>query len=173
MADTPSNAPHFQPDGRPVDEQLGELRVKIDAVDQQLLALLNQRARLAQAVGEVKKLDGSPVFRPDREAQVIDRVKNANPGPVRADSLAPIWREIMSACRALESRQRVAFLGPIGTFSEQAALNYFGSSIEPVACPSIDEVFRATSAQSVDFGVVPIENSTEGVVARSLDLLQQ
>lgn len=177
MADTPSpSAPggaHFQPDGRPVDEQLGELRVKIDAVDQQLLALLNQRAQLAQAVGEVKKLDGSPVFRPDREAQVIDRVKNANPGPVRADSLAPIWREIMSACRALESRQRVAFLGPIGTFSEQAALNYFGSSIESVACPSIDEVFRATSAQSVDFGVVPIENSTEGVVARSLDLLQQ
>lgn len=176
MADTPSPssaAPHFQPDGRPVDVQLGELRVKIDAVDQQLLSLLNQRAQLAQAVGEVKKLDGSPVFRPDREAQVIDRVKNGNPGPVRNDSIAPIWREIMSACRALEGRQRVAFLGPIGTFSEQAALNYFGSSIDAVVCPSIDEVFRATSAQSADFGVVPIENSTEGVVARSLDLLLQ
>jgi len=168
-----ADAPHFQPDGRPVDEQLGDLRVRIDAVDQQLLALLNQRARLAQAVGEVKKLDGSPVFRPDREAQVIDRVKNANPGPIRADSIAPIWREVMSACRALEARQRVAFLGPIGTFSEQAALNYFGSSIDAVVCPSIDEVFRATSAQSADFGVVPIENSTEGVVARSLDLLLQ
>ncbi len=177
MADTPSSSrplgAHFQPDGRPVDEQLGDLRVKIDSVDQQLLALLNQRAQLAQAVGEVKKLDGSPVFRPDREAQVIDRVKNANPGPIRADSIAPIWREVMSACRALEGRQRVAFLGPIGTFSEQAALNYFGSSIEAMACPSIDEVFRATSAQSADFGVVPIENSTEGVVARSLDLLLQ
>ncbi|TDP88422.1 chorismate mutase [Aquabacterium commune] len=173
MADTIANTLHFQPDGRPVDEQLGELRVKIDTVDQQLLALLNQRAQLAQAVGEVKKLDGSPVFRPDREAQVIDRVKNANPGPVRHDSIAPIWREIMSACRALEGRQRVAFLGPIGTFSEQAALNYFGSSIDAVVCPSIDEVFRATSAQSADFGVVPIENSTEGVVARSLDLLLQ
>ena len=168
-----ADAPHFQPDGRPVDEQLGDLRVRIDAVDQQLLALLNQRARLAQAVGEVKKLDGSPMFRPDREAQVIDRVKNANPGPIRADSIAPIWREVMSACRALEARQRVAFLGPIGTFSEQAALNYFGSSIDAVVCPSIDEVFRATSAQSADFGVVPIENSTEGVVARSLDLLLQ
>jgi chorismate mutase/prephenate dehydratase len=177
MADTPSsgNTPgaHFQPDGRPVDEQLGDLRVKIDALDQQLLALLNQRAQLAQAVGEVKKLDGSPVFRPYREAQVIDRIKNANPGPIHADSIAPIWREVMSACRALECRQRVAFLGPIGTFSEQAALNYFGSSIEAMACPSIDEVFRATSAQSADFGVVPIENSTEGVVARSLDLLLQ
>ena len=174
MADTPTPpSSHFQPDGRPVDEQLGELRVKIDAVDQQLLSLLNQRAQLAQAVGEVKKLDGSPVFRPDREAQVIDRVKNGNPGPVRNDSIAPIWREIMSACRSLEARQRVAFLGPIGTFSEQATLNYFGSSIEPMACPSIDEVFRATSARSADFGVVPIENSTEGVVARSLDLLLQ
>lgn len=162
---------HFQPDGRPVDEQLADLRVKIDAVDQQLLDLINARARLAQAVGEVKKLDGSPIFRPDREAQVIDRVKNRNPGPVRKDSIAPIWREIMSACRALEARQRVAFLGPVGTFSEQATLDYFGSSIEPVSCPSIDEVFRATTAGTADFGVAPIENSTEGVVARSLDLL--
>lgn len=176
MADpqAPNGAPgHFQPDGRPVEEQLADLRVRIDVVDQQLLKLLNERARLAQAVGEVKKLDGSPVFRPDREAQVIDRLKNRNPGPVLADSIAPIWREIMSACRSLEARQRVAFLGPMGTFSEQATLNYFGSSIEPIACPSIDEVFRATSARSADFGVVPIENSTEGVVARSLDLLLQ
>lgn len=174
MADTPDSAPgHFQPDGRPVDEQLADLRVQIDSVDQQLLTLLNQRARLAQAVGEVKKIDGSPVFRPDREAQVIDRVKARNPGPVASDSIAPIWREVMSACRALESRQRVAFLGPIGTFSEQATLNYFGSSIEPLSCPSIDEVCRATVSGSADFGVLPIENSTEGVVARSLDLLLQ
>ena len=162
---------HFQPDDRPVDDQLADLRVRIDAVDQQLIALINQRARLAQAVAEVKKLDGSPVFRPDREAQVIDRVKAQNPGPVREDSLAPIWREIMSACRALEAQQRVAFLGPIGTFSEQATLNYFGSSIDALACPSVDEVFRATISGSADYGVVPVENSTEGVVARSLDLL--
>lgn len=174
MADTLDAASgHFQPDGRPVDEQLADLRVKIDSVDQELLSLLNQRAKLAQAVGEVKKIDGSPVFRPDREIQVIERVKNGNPGPVRDDSIAPIWREIMSACRALEARQRVAFLGPIGTFSEQAMLQYFGSSIDPHPCRSIDEIFRATAAQSADFGVVPIENSTEGVVARSLDLLLQ
>ena len=166
-------AEHFQPDNRPVDEQLGELRVQIDALDQQLLTLLNQRARLAQAVGEVKKIDGSPVFRPDREAQVIDRLKQRNPGPILADSIAPIWREIMSACRSLEGRQKVAFLGPIGTFTEQAAINYFGSSIDALACPNIDEVFRATSAEAADFGVIPIENSTEGVVTRSLDLLLQ
>ncbi|MFZ4551387.1 MAG: prephenate dehydratase [Aquabacterium sp.] len=164
---------HFQPDGRPVNEQLADLRVKIDSLDQQLLDLLNQRARLAQAVGEVKKLDGSPIFRPDREAQVIDRAKNRNPGPILNDSIAPIWREVMSACRALEARQRVAFLGPVGTFTEQAMLNYFGSSIEPVACVNIDEIFRATASGSADYGVIPIENSTEGVVGRSLDMLLQ
>ena len=174
MADTPAtDNGHFQPDGRPVDAQLAELRVKIDSVDQQLLSLLNQRARLAQAVGEVKKIDGSPVFRPDREIQVVEGLRQGNPGPVLPESIGPIWREIMSACRALEAKQRVAFLGPVGTFTEQAALNYFGSSIEPVLCANFDEVFRATEAGSADFGVIAIENSTEGVVARSLDLLLQ
>lgn len=166
-------ADHPSPDQRPVDEQLADLRTRIDAVDQQLLGLLNQRAQLAQAVGEVKKIDSSPVFRPDREAQVIDKLKALNKGPIVGDSIAPIWREIMSACRSLEARLKVAFLGPVGTFTEQAMLDYFGSSIEPIACPSFDEIFRATEAGSTDFGVVPIENSTEGVVARSLDLLLQ
>lgn len=148
-------ADHPVPDERPVDEQLADLRVRIDSVDQQLLDLLNQRARLAQAVGEVKKIDGSPVFRPDREVQVIEGLKQANPGPVLAQSIGPIWREIMSACRALENKVRVAFLGPVGTFSEQAALQYFGSSIEPIVCANIDEVFRATLSGSADFGVAP------------------
>ena len=165
--------PHPGVDDRPVAEQLADLRVRIDSVDRQLITLLNERARLAQAVGEVKKIDGSPVFRPDREIQVIEGLKQANPGPILSDSIAPIWREIMSACRALEARQRVAFLGPVGTFSEQAAIKYFGSSIEPIVCASIDEVFRATVSGSADFGVAPVENSTEGVVARSLDLLLQ
>ncbi len=172
----PNQGGHFLPDGRPVAEQLGDLRVHIDSVDQQLLALLNQRAQLAQAVGEVKKIDGSPVFRPDREIQVIEGLRDKNVaqgGPILPESIGPIWREIMSACRALEAKQKVAFLGPVGTFSEQAALQYFGSSIEPIACASIDEVFRATVAGSADFGVLPVENSTEGVVARSLDLLLQ
>ncbi len=149
---------------------LPALRQQIDAVDRELLALLNRRAGLALAVGEVKKHDGSPVFRPEREAQVIDGLKAANTGPLRTESVAPIWREIMSACRALESPTRVAYLGPAGTFSEQAALGYFGSSIVPVPCISIDEVFRSTAGGAADFGVVPVENSTEGVIARSLDL---
>jgi len=146
------------------------LRGQIDAVDRELLALLNRRASLALAVGELKKREGSVVFRPEREAQVIDGLKAANPGPLGNASVAPIWREIMSACRSLETPTRVAYLGPAGTFSEEAALGFFGSSIVRVPCASIDEVFHATSAGAADFGVVPVENSTEGVVARSLDL---
>jgi chorismate mutase/prephenate dehydratase len=146
------------------------LRSEIDAVDRELLALLNRRAALALHVGEVKKHEGSVVFRPEREAQVIDGLKSSNPGPLASESVAPIWREIMSACRALETPTRVAYLGPAGTFSEEAALGFFGSSIVRVHCASIDEVFRTTAAGAADFGVVPVENSTEGVVARSLDL---
>ena len=150
---------------------LPELRVQIDALDLELLALLNQRASLAHEVGEIKRMDGSPVFRPDRETQVISSLQVVNPGPLKDQSVAVIWREIMSACRALEATQRVAYLGPAGTFSEQAALQYFGSSIERMPCASIDEVFRATAAGSAEFGVVPVENSSEGVISRSLDLL--
>jgi chorismate mutase/prephenate dehydratase len=152
------------------DAALRALRTQIDSVDRELLVLLNRRAGLALQVGEVKKHSGGVVFRPEREAQVIDGLKAVNAGPLQSDSVAPIWREIMSACRALERRMRVAFLGPAGTFSEEAALGYFGSSIERVPCTSFDEVFRSTSAGAADFGVVPVENSTEGVVARSLDL---
>jgi chorismate mutase/prephenate dehydratase len=157
-----------QPPQPPTD--LASLRTRIDALDRELLEVLNRRAALALEVGELKKRDGSPVFRPEREAQVIDALKAANPGPLAAESVAPIWREIMSACRSLEAPLRVAFLGPAGTFSELAALGYFGRSIVRVPCTSIDEVFRATSGGAAEFGVVPVENSTEGVVARSLDL---
>jgi chorismate mutase/prephenate dehydratase len=146
------------------------LRQHIDAVDRELLALLNRRAGLALEVGEIKKREGSVVFRPEREAQVIDGLKAVNPGPLQSESVAPIWREIMSACRALETPTRVAYLGPAGTFSEEAALGYFGASIVRVPCASIDEVMHAATAGAADFGVVPVENSTEGVVARSLDL---
>ncbi|MBI5259998.1 MAG: prephenate dehydratase [Burkholderiales bacterium] len=154
----------------PVPPELLALRERIDALDRELLALLNRRAGLALEVGEIKKREGSVVFRPEREAQVIDGLKAVNTGPLRSESVAPIWREIMSACRALETPTRVAYLGPAGTFSEEAALGYFGSSIVRVPCASFDEVFRATTAGAADFGVVPVENSTEGVVARSLDL---
>ena len=146
------------------------LRDRIDAVDREMLALLNRRASLALAVGELKKHEGSAVFRPEREAQVIDGLKAMNAGPLQTPSVAPIWREIMSACRALETPTRVAYLGPAGTFSEEAALGFFGSSILRVPCASFDEVFHVTATGAADFGVVPVENSTEGVVTRSLDL---
>ena len=153
-----------------VAPELAALRERIDALDRELLALLNRRMQVAIEVGEIKKREGSAVFRPEREAQVIDGLKRDNPGPLKDDSVAPIWREIMSASRALESPTRVAYLGPAGTFSEEAALGFFGSSIIKVPCASFDEVFRSTTAGAADFGVVPVENSTEGVVARSLDL---
>ena len=155
---------------------LSDLRVQIDALDLDLLALLNRRAGLAHEVGELKKGEGSVVFRPEREAQVIGNLQHANAqtrnaGTLKPESVAFIWREIMSACRALEAPQRVAYLGPAGTFSEEAALRFFGSSIAHVPCGSFDEVFQATAAGSAEYGVVPVENSTEGVVTRSLDLL--
>jgi chorismate mutase/prephenate dehydratase len=155
------------------DTRLAELRAGIDEVDAQLLALLNRRARLAIEVGEVKKLTGAPVYRPEREAQVIARLRERNPGPLGGDAIEAIQREVMSACRDLERRMRVAYLGPVGTYSEQALHRHFGQGVEALACPSIDEVFRVTEAQGADFGVVPVENSSEGAVNRSLDLLLQ
>jgi len=152
------------------EQEIGVLRQQIDALDTELLALMNARAGVARAIGELKRADGSPAFRPDREAAVIDGLKTRNAGPLPTESVAPIWREIMSACRALETPTRVAYLGPAGTFSELAALGYFGSSIVKVQCANADEVFHATSAGAADFGVVPVENSSEGVVTRSLDL---
>ena len=152
-------------------QSLSQLRTQIDALDQDLLALLNRRAALAHEVGEIKRGEGSAVFRPERETQVINNLQALNPGPLKPTSIAHIWREVMSACRALEANQRVAYLGPNGTFSEQAALQFFGSSIERMPCSNLDEVFRATAAGSAEFGVVPMENSTEGVISRSLDLL--
>lgn len=151
--------------------ELASLRVQIDNLDQQLLTLLNQRALVAERVGEVKKHEGSAFFRPDRVAQVIEKIKGANPGPLKSQHVAAIWREIMSACLALESPQRVAVLGPAGTFCEEAAIQYFGGAADLLYCGSFEEVFHATAAGSAQYGVVGIENSTEGVVTRSLDML--
>ena len=154
-------------------KNLSQLRAAIDEVDRELLALLNRRAVFANEVGELKRAEGTPVFRPEREAQVINTLQAANSGPLKNENVATIWREVMSACRALEAPQRVAYLGPAGTFSEQAAMQFFGSSIDHVPCVNFDEVFHAATAGTADFGVVPVENNSEGVVTRSLDLLLQ
>lgn len=149
---------------------LAGLRLQIDALDRQLLDMLNQRAHLAEQVGDIKRAEGSPFFRPDRVAQVLEKIQQLNPGPLKNTHVAAIWREIMSACLALEAPQRVAVLGPIGTFCEQAAIEYFGSAAELIYCNNFDEVFHATAAGTAQYGVVGVENSTEGAVARSLDL---
>lgn len=157
------NHPSTSPD-------LASLRLQIDDLDQQLLKLLNERALVAERVGEVKKREGTPFFRPDRVAQVIEKIRLANPGPLKDSHVTAIWREIMSACLALESPQRVAVLGPAGTFCEQAAIEFFGGAAELMYCANFDEVFQSTAAGSAQYGVVGVENSTEGVVTRSLDL---
>lgn len=153
--------------------RLQPLRQRIDAIDDQLLTLLNERARAAQEVGDIKKefdVDG-PVLKPEREAAIIRALQARNPGPFTAEAIDAVWTQIISTCRGLESVLNVAYLGPQGSFSEQAAFEHFGHAIESVRCDSFDEVFRAVEAGQADVGVVPVENSTEGAVNRTLDLL--
>jgi len=150
--------------------ELERLREAIDRVDDRILEALNERAKLARAIGTLKV---GQAYRPEREAQVLKRVKETNPGPLSGETAALLFREIMSACLALERPITVAYLGPRGTFSERAAVKHFGLAAEAVAVAAIDEVFREVESGAADFGVVPVENSTEGAVGRSLDLMPQ
>src|SRR5690606_20486843 len=153
--------------------RLVPLRERIDALDEQILELLNQRAIAAQDVGKIKQdfdVDG-PVLKPEREAMVIRRLQALNKGPFTDQAVDAVWTQIISTCRGLESALAVAYLGPQGSFSEQAALEHFGHAVTRVRCDSFDEVFRAVEAGQADVGMVPVENSTEGAVNRTLDLL--
>jgi len=153
-----------------MSEELGRLREAIDRLDAELLLKLNQRASLAREVGALKV---GQAYRPEREAQVLTRVKALNEGPLADETVAMLFREIMSACLALERPITVAYLGPRGTFSERAAVKHFGNAADALPMASIDEVFRAVESGASDFGIVPVENSTEGAVGRSLDLMPQ
>lgn len=150
--------------------ELDRLRGEIDRVNDRILELLNERARYARAIGTLKV---GQAYRPEREAEVLRRMKERNPGPLSDETVAFLFREIMSACLALERPITVAYLGPPGTFSESAAMKHFGLAAVTRAMPSIDEVYRAVESGAADFGVVPVENSTEGAVGRSLDLMPQ
>jgi len=152
-------------------DRLKEIRDRIDALDAELLELLNRRAALAREVAGVKR-DEAPgeVYRPDREAEVLRRALAANAGPLGEEQVARLFREIMSACRALQKRMRVGYLGPEGTFTENAALAHFGADVDTVPLESIDAVFREVESGACDYGVVPVENSTEGVVSHTLDM---
>ena len=150
--------------------ELDRLRGEIDRVNDRILELLNERARYARAIGTLKV---GQAYRPEREAEVLRRMKERNPGPLSDETVAFLFREIMSACLALERPITVAYLGPAGTFSESAAMKHFGLAAVTRPMPSIDEVYRAVESGAADFGVVPVENSTEGAVGRSLDLMPQ
>jgi chorismate mutase/prephenate dehydratase len=150
--------------------ELERLREAIDRIDDRILEQLNERAKLARAIGTLK---AGQAYRPEREAQVLRRIKERNAGPLSAETVALLFREIMSACLALERPITVAYLGPRGTFSERAALKHFGLGAETVPEASIDDVFRAVESGAADYGIVPVENSTEGAVGRSLDLMPQ
>lgn len=151
-----------------MDNELSQHRTSIDAIDDEMLQLVNRRAEHAQAIGALK--NGS-VYRPEREAQVLRRIKENNPGPLSGETVTRLFREIMSACLALEKPLSVAFLGPQGTFSQAAAIKHFGHAAQTLPSSSIDEVFRAVEAGNADYGVVPVENSTGGAVGTTLDLL--
>ncbi len=150
-------------------EELKKLRDRIDALDLEILHKVNERAGLAHTIGRLK--DDGTVYRPEREAQVLRRLAGENPGPLGDKVVMHLFTEIISACRALEDAFSVASLGPRGTFSEEAVVKHFGAQSPVVLCPSIDEVFRAVESGNVGYGVVPVENSTEGAVGRTLDLL--
>lgn len=154
-----------------MSEKLKQCRDQIDQIDDEMLQLLNRRAALAQQIGHRK--DNGVVLRPEREAQVLQRLQANNIGPLSNDAIAALFTEVMSQCRALESPLAVAYLGPQGTFTEAAALKRFGSAVQSQPCATIDDVFRAVENGSAQYGVVPVENSTEGAVGRTLDLLLQ
>lgn len=153
------------------EERLKGIREKIDAIDLQLLDLISQRAECAKNVAEVKKTAGemATFYRPEREAQVLRRIQDLNSGPLDDEEMARLFREIMSACLAAEERQKVAYLGPEGTFTQSAAYKHFGYSVETRPLTAINEVFREVESKTCEYGVVPIENSTEGVVNHTLD----
>lgn len=151
-----------------MSDELHKLREEIDRIDRTILDLLSERARNAQRIGEVKQ---GNLYRPDREAQVLRRIAEVNPGPLPDPSVQRVFREVMSACLALEQPLRIVYLGPAGTFSESAARKHFGNAPMFQPQPTIEESFRMVEAGNAEYCVVPVENSTEGVVGGTLDLL--
>ena len=154
-------------------QQLDSIRDRIDDIDKRIHDLLNERAQFAQQVGKSKRSEGlstADFYKPEREAQVLRKALERNKGPLRNEEIARLFREIMSACLAQQEPLKVAFLGPEGTFSQQAVLKHFGHSVRALPLTSIGEVFEEVQAGHADFGIVPIENSTEGTVNNTLDM---
>ncbi|HXQ64364.1 MAG TPA: prephenate dehydratase [Steroidobacteraceae bacterium] len=170
MARTPRRK---HPRAAPPAAGLADIRTEIDRIDAELEQLLNARARIAQAVGTTKRAAGTATaefYRPEREAEVLRRVMARNRGPLSNEEMVRLFREIMSACLAQQEPLKIAFLGPEGTFTQQAVLKHFGHSVRALPLPAIDDVFREVESGVADFGVVPIENSTEGTVSHTADM---
>lgn len=153
--------------------KLAELRAQIDAIDKQVLELLNERVRLAAEIGRVKRADGGEIYVAQREEEVLRRLAELNRGPLDEKAIRAIYREVMSAAIALEKRLTIAYLGPAATFTHQAAMKKFGASVDYLALGTITDIFNAVEKGDADYGVIPIENSTEGAVFHSLDMLAE
>ncbi len=158
-----------------ITTDLAVLREQIDALDTRILELLNERARCAEQVAFTKLAEDphAKFYRPEREAQILTRMQQLNPGPLRAEQVTHLFREIIASCLALEDSMQVAYLGPAGTFTQEATFKHFGQNIATRSMDSIPQVFREVEAGRVRYGVVPIENSTEGVITHTLDMFVQ
>jgi chorismate mutase / prephenate dehydratase len=152
---------------------LDDIRFDIDAIDSQLVELLNRRVNLAKEVGIVKGQDNRPYFTPERERQIYQKLSQLNPGPLQNQQIVAIFREIISAARAAEKPLQVAYWGPAGTFTHLAAISTFGHSTDFAPVDSIQDVFRAIEHGEADYGVAPVENSVAGVVPETLDMFPQ
>ena len=152
-------------------EELSNLRKQIDSLDLEIVTKIQERAKIASTIGEIKKAKGEPIYRPDREKEVYEKIKKLNKGPLPDTALTSIYRELMSATIAIEKGLNIAYLGPEGSFSHQAVRARFGMSIQSLQFPSIPEVFKSVETGKCDYGVVPIENSSEGLVNSTLDML--
>ena len=151
--------------------ELGDLRARIDDIDARIQALIADRARTAREIGERKGLEGAAeYYRPEREAQVLRAVMERNAGPLSDEEMVRVFRELMSACLAQEEPLKIAYLGPEGTFTHQAVTKHFGHSVRALSVPTIDEIFHEVEAGIADFGIAPVENSTEGTVNHTLDM---
>ncbi len=153
--------------------ELEELRRQIDSIDEAILDLLNRRASLALRIGEIKRSSGSPVFVPGREKRIFDRLESISKGPFPKEAIKYVFREIISACVAVQRQITVAYLGPEATFTHQAGVEYFGLSARFIPVKFVEGIFEVVDRGHVDYGVVPFENSTEGVVNRTLDAFME
>lgn len=153
-----------------MSDEIQKYRQKIDQIDLEILKLLSERAKAAQVIGKIKKKDGQAVYVPSREKKIYDRLDKLNKGPYKTESIHSIFREIISATRALEAPLKISYLGPKATYTHMAAVKYFGTSADLTAKKSIQNIFEEVERKHSDYGVVPVENSTEGVVNHTLDM---